>query len=113
MKHKDKISFKPISKRNEQLVKEYCRLLGYRSVIDNTNRKALIIDPKGTIGLLQEKNGIIHYYWKGTYEPILKSDIVRIEIFTLRTGKYLDMPKAILRKIFGLTSLNYRSHVSV
>lgn len=102
-KVKEKVSFKPISIEHTRLAKTFSKLMGYQCVINNNDRVAIIIDPSGQKGLLQDKEGTLYYFHKGYYEPIIDK-----EVETAKAMRNI-LPKPILKKLFGITHLNMRA----
>lgn len=99
----NKISFKEISIEHTLLAKRFCKLMGYKCIINNDKRVAIIIDPSGKKGLLQPKKNKLYYYWKGVYEPITVDQVNEANSYVR------IMPTGIRKKIFGILDLNKRS----
>lgn len=99
------ISFSPISRTNIILAKKYAMLMGYKCHIDNDKRIAVITDPNQNVGLLTEVDGVLNYFHKGHYEPILWEDVE----FVKRMPQ--SFPKSILRAIWGIAHLNKRAEI--
>ena len=97
------IKYVPLSKKGKKLAKAYCELLGYECIIDDVRRVSIIIDPNKNVGLLQEKDGVLHYFHKGHYEPILQEDIENIKY----VSRYI--PPTFIRKIFGILNFEKRN----
>ena len=99
-----KLKFVPLSEEHKVLAENYAELMGYKCIIDNDNRKAIIIDNTGKVGLLVVDNERLHYQWKEKRELIevglLEEDLIRAKGMTKRLSHLGYGMIKILNKIF-------------
>jgi hypothetical protein len=99
-----KLKFVPLSQEHRVLAENYAELMGYECIIDNDNRKAIIIDETGKVGLLVVDDKRLYYQWKGKRELIevslLEEDLLRAKSLTKRLSHLGTGMNKILTKIF-------------
>lgn len=110
MSKKDKmISFHCLSEEHKALARQYAVIMGYRCVIKDNQRVAVLIDQKGNRGLLTSKDGVLHYYWKGVFEKIEitipQEEVKTLEVLTFNMKHLGQGMNRILGKIFGVQGL--------
>jgi len=99
-----KLRFVPLNEEHKALAKNYAELMGYKCVIDNLKRKALIIDNTGKVGLLVVDNKRLYYQWKEKRELIevvlQESELIKAKGMTKRLSHLGYGMVKILNKIF-------------
>jgi hypothetical protein len=98
---KNKIQFRPLTIDDQQLAKAYAKQLGYRSILDNNQRKNIIIDSNDKVFLLIKRSNILFCVRKDLHIPITENDISEIEKFKNKF-KNINIHPNIIRFIFGV-----------
>ncbi|MBN2617227.1 MAG: hypothetical protein JXR64_02820 [Spirochaetales bacterium] len=104
MKNKSlqKVSFVPLKKKDQKLVKQYTKALGYQSILNNKERINIVIDNHNRIFLVVKRDNHIFCYKNGIYIPIYENQISQIEVFRKKFN-HLNIHNNIISVIFGLS----------
>jgi len=98
---KEKIEFKPLNQKDQNLIKRYAEAIEYDYVLNNEIRRNIIVDGHGKVYLIIKKKGKLYCYRKNVLVPITNSKVKEIEIF-VNGFRHLNMHKNIVRMIYGL-----------